>query len=51
MNTYISTPAMDDLRAFLDAAEGKVLTEEQHEMFRGFYILARLEQRRLARGN
>lgn len=43
MNT--ATPETDNLRAFLEATEGKVLTRAQHEIFHGLYLLARMEQR------
>ena len=49
--TPAHTPAMDALRAFLDASGGKVLGRRQHELFESLYIAARTEQRAITLAN
>ena len=48
MNT---TPATEALREFLEAAEGKVLTRDEHEVFEALYVAARTEQRAITLAN
>lgn len=49
--TPAHTPAMNALRWFLDATEGKTLTRAQHQMFENLYNDARTEQRALTLAN